>query len=91
MVFYAEGTPLARFGGLESRPAALTSDLEYNGDFARGLLETGRFVRAPAATPLAAEYFKNFHDNAVEVSLEVYQKQLENLVEYRNGATLLLN
>lgn len=49
------------------------------------------FVPPQVATQLAMGYFKNFHDNAVEVSLEVYQKHMENLVEYRNGATLLLN
>ena len=50
-----------------------------------------RFVPPQGATQWAVGYFKNLNDNAVEVSVEVYQKQLQNLVEYRNGATLLLN
>ena len=50
-----------------------------------------RFVPPQVATQWAVGYFKNLNDNAVEVSVEVYQKQLQNLVEYRNGATLLLN
>ncbi len=50
-----------------------------------------RFVPPQLATQWAVGYFKNLNDNAVEVSVEFYQKQLQNLVEYRNGATLLLN
>ena len=49
------------------------------------------FVPPQVATQMAIGYFKNFNDNAVEVSLEAYEKQMQNLVEYRNGATLLLN
>ena len=36
-------------------------------------------------------YFQNFRDNLFETSVEVYQKDMTNLVEYRNGAALLLN
>ncbi|RIV19022.1 TonB-dependent receptor [Fibrisoma montanum] len=39
----------------------------------------------------AAGLFRNFLDNTYEASVEVYYKQLTDLVEYRNGATLLLN
>jgi hypothetical protein len=43
------------------------------------------------ADQIAVGYFHNFRDNQYETSVEVYHKTLENLVEYRNGATLLLN
>ena len=36
-------------------------------------------------------YFQNFRDNMYELAIEFYNKQLTNLVEYKNGATLLLN
>ncbi|AQG79512.1 TonB-dependent receptor [Spirosoma montaniterrae] len=39
----------------------------------------------------AVGLFRNFRENMYEASVEVYQKQLTDLVEYRNGATLLLN
>lgn len=111
-VFYAKGTPLARFGGLEPRlsvrvTTGKASSLKMSYTRARQYLHlisnttaispvdywklADPFVPPQVATQLAAGYFKNFNDNALEVSLEVYQKQLENLVEYRNGATLLLN
>jgi hypothetical protein len=49
------------------------------------------FVPPQRSAQLAVGYFKNFRDNAFETSVEVYQKRLNNLVEYKNGATLLLN
>jgi hypothetical protein len=36
-------------------------------------------------------YFKNFKENAYEASVEVYYKQINNIVEYKEGARLLLN
>jgi len=49
------------------------------------------FVPPQISEQLAIGFFKNIHDNMFETSIEVYQKRLQNLVEYRNGATLLLN
>ena len=43
------------------------------------------------ADQLAVGFFQNLRDNEYETSVEVYHKTLTNLVEYRNGATLLLN
>jgi hypothetical protein len=48
-------------------------------------------VPPQVADQFAVGYFQNFKDNQYETSVEVYHKTLENLVEYRNGATLLLN
>lgn len=36
-------------------------------------------------------YFRNFADNNIETSLEIYYKTLQNQVDYKNGADLLLN
>ncbi|TLU94241.1 TonB-dependent receptor [Dyadobacter sediminis] len=49
------------------------------------------FVPPQSSVQWAAGYFKNFSDNAFETSVEIYRKNLTNLVEYKNGATLLLN
>ncbi|UFH53146.1 TonB-dependent receptor [Spirosoma sp. KNUC1025] len=48
-------------------------------------------VLPQVADQFALGYFQNFNENQYETSIEVYHKTLENLVEYRNGATLLLN
>ena len=39
----------------------------------------------------AIGYFKNPGSNMFETSVEVYYKKLQNLVEYKNGAQLLMN
>ena len=39
----------------------------------------------------AMGYFRNFNKNAFEASVEIYYKKLDNIVDYRDGATILLN
>ena len=53
-------------------------------------------LSSPNVKPLicsqyALGYFHNFNKNALEASAEVYYKKLDNIVEYRDGATILLN
>ena len=48
-------------------------------------------VPPQVADQFAVGYFQNVRENQYETSVEVYHKTLQNLVEYRNGATLLLN
>jgi hypothetical protein len=40
---------------------------------------------------LAIGYFQNFKKNAIETSVEVYYKILNNAIDYKNGAKILLN
>ncbi len=40
---------------------------------------------------LALGYYRNFYNNLIETSVEVYYKQLDNLIEYKNGASIILN
>jgi hypothetical protein len=49
------------------------------------------FLPPQVSSQWAFGYFRNFSDNKFETSIEVYQKKLRNLVEYQNGANLLLN
>ena len=48
-------------------------------------------VPLQVADQWAVGYFCNFKNNVYELVLEAYMKNLSNLVEYKNGATLLLN
>lgn len=48
-------------------------------------------VPPSVADQWAVGYFQNLRDNQYETSVEVYTKTMTDLVEYRNGATLLLN
>jgi hypothetical protein len=36
-------------------------------------------------------YFRNFEDNEYEASLQLYYKNMQNLIDYKNGADLQLN
>jgi hypothetical protein len=39
----------------------------------------------------AAGYFRNLKDNTIETSAEIYYKHLNNAIDYKNGAKILLN
>jgi hypothetical protein len=39
----------------------------------------------------AIGYFRNFFNNRLETSVELYYKHLKNLIDYKNGADILLN
>lgn len=43
------------------------------------------------ADQVALGIFKNFKDNTYETSIEAYYKDIQNLVEYKNGARLYFN
>jgi hypothetical protein len=40
---------------------------------------------------LSLGYYKNFRNNTIETSLEVYYKKLKNYLDYKSGAVLLMN
>jgi hypothetical protein len=53
-------------------------------------------LSSPNVPPLICDqfalgYFRNFNNNAFETSVEIYYKKLDNIVEYRDGAQILLN
>jgi hypothetical protein len=53
-------------------------------------------LSSPELKPLRVDhfaigYFQNFMKNSVESSIEIYYKSLKNAIDYKNGATILLN
>lgn len=48
-------------------------------------------VKPQIADQIAAGYFRNFQDNMYEFSVEVYYKEMQNLIDYRTGADLVFN
>ncbi len=48
-------------------------------------------VKPQKADQIAAGYFRNFKDNAIETSIEVYYKKIYNSIDFRDHAELLLN
>lgn len=48
-------------------------------------------IKPEIADQLSAGWFKNFKDNTYEFSAEVYYKWLQNQIDYKDGAQLLVN
>jgi hypothetical protein len=48
-------------------------------------------VKPQTADQYAIGYFRNFNNNEFEGSLEVYYKNMKDLIDYKNGADLQLN
>ncbi len=44
-------------------------------------------VKPQYAVQYSTGYFKNFKDNAIETSVELYYKEMENLLEYKEGVS----
>ena len=48
-------------------------------------------IKPEIADQVSTGYFKNFKDNTYEFSGEVYYKWLQNQIDYKDGAQLLVN
>jgi hypothetical protein len=48
-------------------------------------------IKPQLADQVALGYFRNFNDNMFEASVEVYYKDLQNQIDYIDGADLFLN
>ncbi|MFN3783668.1 MAG: carboxypeptidase-like regulatory domain-containing protein [Spirosomataceae bacterium] len=49
------------------------------------------YIKPQIANQYAMGYFKNFTEKNIETSVEVFYKQLFNVVEYKDGEVLILN
>ena len=49
------------------------------------------FLKPLTADQFAIGYYRNFLDNSIETSIELYYKNLANLVEYKNDAKIEMN
>jgi outer membrane receptor for ferric coprogen and ferric-rhodotorulic acid len=52
---------------------------------------SNKYIRPQTGDQVIIGYFKNFADNSIETSIEAYYKKTDNLLEYKDGAVLLLN
>lgn len=51
----------------------------------------GPFVKPARVDQFTLGYFRNFRDNSLEFSAEVYYKNYQDLLDYKDGAELLAN
>ena len=54
-------------------------------------LPSSNNVKPQISDQVSLGYFRNFKNNEFESSLEVYYKDLQNQIDYKNGADLVLN
>jgi len=52
---------------------------------------SNKHIRPQTGDQVILGYFKNFAGNTIETSIEAYYKRIDNLLEYKDGANLLLN
>lgn len=48
-------------------------------------------IRPATSDQYSVGYFRNFKDNSIETSIEAYYKKTNDVLDYKGGATLLLN
>ncbi|MGV8134678.1 MAG: carboxypeptidase-like regulatory domain-containing protein [Mangrovibacterium sp.] len=53
-------------------------------------LPTCKYIKPMIADQFAAGYFKNFASNMFETSIEFYYKNMKNVLDYKDGAQLLV-
>ena len=52
---------------------------------------TDTYIKPQIADQIALGYYRNFMDNMIEASVEVYYKKMQNTVELKDGADVQLN
>lgn len=49
------------------------------------------YIKPETGNQYSFGFYKNFNSNNIETSIEVYYKELKNLIDYKSGASVLLN
>ena len=52
---------------------------------------SNKHIKPQTGDQVIIGYYKNFAENSIETSIETYYKKIDNLLEYKDGANLLLN
>jgi len=52
---------------------------------------TTKLVKPGLADLFSLGYYRNFYDNMFESSIEVYYKDMKNVIDYKNGANIFVN
>ena len=54
-------------------------------------LPTNKYIKPLITNQVTAGYFRNFNRNTIETSVEFYYKDMQNVLDYKDGAELFLN
>src|SRR5208283_301155 len=48
-------------------------------------------IKPQTADQVSLGYFRNFHDNMIETSVETFYKKMYNVIDFKDNAQLLMN
>ncbi len=54
-------------------------------------LPSNKYIKPLIADQVALGYFRNFANDMIETSVETYYKNMQNVIDYKDGAELFLN
>lgn len=54
-------------------------------------LPSNKYIKPLIADQVGLGYFRNFSNNVIETSVEAYYKNMQNVIDYKDGAELFLN
>jgi hypothetical protein len=54
-------------------------------------IPSSKIIKPQQSKQVSLGYFRNFKENQIEASVEIYVKEMTNLIDYKNGADILLN
>lgn len=54
-------------------------------------LPTSTYIKPLIVDQVSVGYFRNFNNNMIETSVELYYKNMKNVLDYKEGADLFLN
>jgi hypothetical protein len=52
---------------------------------------SNRYIKPQSGVQVSAGFYQNLKGNALETSIELYYKQIKNYLDYKSGASLILN
>src|SRR5437899_11176196 len=50
-----------------------------------------QYIKPQTGNQVSLGFYKNFRSNIIETSVEVYYKRMNNFLDYKSGASLVLN
>ncbi len=103
MTTYWEPEPRIAFSYILNEASSLKASFQRNAQYIHLLsastsdnptdvwMPSSSLIKPGKANQYSVGYFRNFFENMVETSVEVYYKDMADIVDYKDGADVLLN
>ncbi len=103
MTTYWEPEPRIAFSYILNEASSLKASFQRNAQYIHLLsastsdnptdvwMPSSSLIKPGKANQYSVGYFRNFFENMVETSVEIYYKDMADIVDYKDGADVLLN